>query len=298
MIIVGLMGGLGNQMFQYAAARRLAIHLGTELRLDITFHISNEGPETPRPYLLDRFAIEADVIKSNELRSFLDAGLPGYKHSLNSMASKLTGHKPFKNPKMFVETDKNFEPEVLELPNDRYLQGYFQSERYFRDVRYDILKEFTVRAPMDQRNKEMASKISATRSICMHVRRGDYFSNEVCQKVHGVDLTDYYRQAIEQMKERVDDCHFFLFSDEPEWVRDNLDLKDVSTVVDINSPGDPEQDLRLMSGCENFIIANSSFSWWGAWLSQNTDKVVIAPRRWFLDDRDVRDRCPEEWIRL
>ncbi len=298
MIVVRLMGGVGNQMFQYAAARRLSLAKGVELRLDISFHVSNQGPETPRPFLLDRFEIAGKVIDPKELKEFLEAGLPEYRHSINRTAERVTGHRLFRNPRVFVERDKNFEPGVLDLPDDVYLDGYFQSERYFVDVRDVILKEFTVRAPMNPSNADLAKLISESGSVCLHIRRGDYYSNAACRAVHAVDLSDYYRKAIALMRERHGDCRFFIFSDEPEWVRKNFDLQRDGVVVDVNSPDDPEQDLHLMSLCGNFIIANSSFSWWGAWLSKNPDKIVIAPKRWFLDDRNVKDRCPEEWIRI
>ena len=161
-----------------------------------------------------------------------------------------------------------------------------------------LLKDLRVRGPMNEANSDLAARIGEGASVCLHVRRGDYYSNPAARMVHAVDLTDYYRKAISLMKERVGDCHFFLFSDEPEWVKANLDLGDACTVVDVNTPLEPEQDLRLMSLCEHFIIANSTFSWWGAWLSRNPDKVVIAPERWFLDDRNIKDRCPKGWIRI
>ncbi len=186
----------------------------------------------------------------------------------------------------------------MDLPDDRYLFGYFQSDRYFRDVRDTILEDLTVLEPMDEVNEDMAKKMEGSRSVCLHVRRGDYITNQDANRILGVDLTDYYHQAVRQMNERLGECHYFVFSDEPEWVRRNLDIGNDFTVVDINPPEKAEQDLRLMSLCSNFIIANSSFSWWGAWLSRSPDKIVMAPKRWFLDDRNVKDRCPEEWIRI
>ncbi len=299
MIVAGLMGGIGNQLFQYSVGRRLSLKLGTELRLDPSFLRRDHGPElTNRPFLLDRLEIESRVIAPDELEEFLDAGMSSLRRTVNDASMKLLGRRPLPNPRVFRERDKNFEPGVLDLPDDRYLYGYYQSELYFQDIRDVLLKDLRVRGPMNDANSDLAAKIGEGASVCLHVRRGDYYSNPAARMVHAVDLTDYYRKAISLMKERVGDCHFFLFSDEPEWVKANFDLGDACTVVDVNTPLEPEQDLRLMSLCEHFIIANSTFSWWGAWLSQNPDKVVIAPERWFLDDRNIKDRCPKGWIRI
>lgn len=155
-----------------------------------------------------------------------------------------------------------------------------------------------MKEPMNEANAEIARQIMQSDSVCLHVRRGDYLTNREANRILGVDLTDYYRRSVAFMKERRSDCRFFIFSDEPEWAREKLDLGGRSMVVDINPPERAEQDLRLMSMCRHFIIANSSFSWWGTWLSTNPEKTVIAPKQWFRDDRNVENRCPEEWLRL
>lgn len=299
MIVVGLMGGLGNQLFQYCAGRRLALKLGTELALDPTFLTDDHGDRiTPRPFMLDRFHVAGKIILPDELERFLKEGMPAYKLTLNRLSHRAFGRRPFRNPKVFIEKDKNFEPAVLDLPDDRYLYGYFQSDRYFRDIRETVLEELKVREKMDRANKSVADEIEESVSVCLHVRRGDYFSNKEANRILGVDLSEYYRQAVREMNARLDGCHYFVFSDEPEWARKNLEIGKEFTVVDINPPERAEHDLRLMSLCKHFIIANSSFSWWGAWLSTNPDKTVIAPKQWFLDGRNVDDRCPKEWIRL
>jgi len=298
MIVVGLKGGLGNQMFQYAVGRRLALKLGTNLRLDISFHLHDQGSATPRPYLLDRLNVKGEVIGDRELMDFLDAGLSRYKRGLNRTVLELTGHRTFKSPRVFVESAQSFDRAVLDLPDNRYLSGYFQCERYFVDIRDVLLDDLRVLKEMNKANQEMKGEIADANSVCIHFRRGDYYSNPAARRVHAVNLDDYYKAAIAEMRERIGGCRFFLFSDEPDWVRANFNLGDDCAVVDINSPNEPEQDLRLMSLCKHFIIANSSFSWWGAWLSQSPGKVVIAPKRWFTDDRQTDDRCPASWIRL
>jgi len=299
MIVVRLIGGIGNQMFQYAAGRRLSLKCGTELRLDTSVLIKDHGPNfTHRPFLLHRFEIKGLAIASAELEDFLYGEMANYKRLGNVLANKILHRPIFESERIFSEVDQNFEPEVLELPDDRYLRGYFQSELYFRDIRDVLLRDFQVRQEMNEANRRMVGIIEDTNSVCIHFRRGDYYSNPSSRKVHAVNLEDYYKKAIATMRDRVGECQFFLFSDEPNWVRENFNLGSESVIVDVNSPDEPEQDLRLMSLCKHFIIANSSFSWWGAWLSVNPNKVVIAPRRWFLDDRNTEDRCPKDWIRL
>lgn len=299
MIVVGLMGGLGNQLFQYCTARRLSLKLGTDLALDPSFLLKDHGDGiTKRPYLLDRFHVTGRLIDARELEQFKNGDMKAWKLFVNRNTERFTGHRVFRNPKVFIERDQNFEPSLLELSDDRYLWGYFQSERYFKDARDTILKDLRVREPMNEANLMVANRIQEERSVCLHVRRGDYITNKGANRILGVDLTDYYRRSVKLLNARHDGCHYFIFSDEPDWVRNNLDIGREYTVVDVNSPDRPEQDLRLMSLCKHFIIANSSFSWWGAWLSTNSDKTVIAPKQWFLDDRNVQDRCPEDWIRL
>jgi len=285
-------------MFQYAVGRRLALKLGTDLRLDPSFFLHAQGSATPRPYLLGRLNVKGEVIGDRELMAFLDADLSRYKRALNRTMLKLTGHRMFKSPRVFVERGQTFDQAVLDLPDNRYLVGYYQCERYFVGIREILLDDMRVREEMDAANRELAGEIADANSVCIHFRRGDYYSNPTARRVHAVNLDDYYRAAITEMRERVGRCRFFLFSDEPDWVRANFNLGDDCVVVDINSPNEPEQDLRLMSLCKHFIIANSSFSWWGAWLSQSPGKVVMAPKRWFADDRATDDRCPASWIRL
>lgn len=272
---------------------------GTELRLNTSFYFFNRNPNvTPWPYGLDKFNIDVKTIDSEELTTFLNERIPKVKRMVNEMSFKVIKKRPFRNPCVYRERGIGFDPAVLDLPDDSCLIGYFPCDRYFKDIRQTLLHDLEINRPLKSECVSMVEQIHKTNSVCLHVRRGDYYSNPSAKKVHAVDLSDYYSKAIELIKEKVNDPHFFIFSDEPEWVRSNFHLNGSSTVVDINKPNEPEQDLMLMKECENFINANSTFSWWGAWLSRNEEKMVITPRQWFLVDHEVKDLCPKEWIAL
>jgi hypothetical protein len=253
---------------------------------------------TPWPYGLDKFNIQARIIESDELDVLTKEKMPKMRSIVNNLSYRIIKKRPLPNPCVYREKALGFNPSVLNLPDDSCLIGYFASEKYFIDIRETILKDLEIKLPLKEECSKMLDIIREEESVCLHVRRGDYYSNASAKKVHAVDLSDYYRKAVEHLKKRVKDPHFFIFSDEPEWVRANLHLHGVSTIVDINKPSEPEQDLMLMRECKNFITANSTFSWWGAWLSRNNEKIVTAPRQWFLTHHDTKDLCPKEWIQL
>jgi hypothetical protein len=180
-----------------------------------------------------------------------------------------------------------------------YLEGYWQSPKYFFDIKNIIGYEFTVKTGPDQVNKELMEKISQVEAVSVHVRRGDYVSNPATGNYHGVCSLDYYRTAVATITGRVRQPHFFIFSDDPAWAEKNLSVIGPKTVIERNGPERGHEDMRLMSLCRHHIIANSSFSWWGAWLCEKTDKIVISPKRWFKkEDIDTKDLVPESWIRI
>ena len=191
----------------------------------------------------------------------------------------------------------NFDHQINGLffraPDNTYLMGYWQSERYFRDNRDLLLKEFTVDVQTEGINAETTYQISRTCSVAIHIRRGDY----VGTRYHGLCSPEYYERGMETMARTIGSPHFFVFSDEPEWVRENFSTAYPFTVVGHNDPDEPVPDLALMKLCKHQIIANSTFSWWGAWLNENPRKVVISPKRWF-SDLPSDSIIPDEWIRI
>lgn len=298
MIIVRLSGGLGNQMFQYAAARRLAHIHGTVLKLD-TSRLDRANPlDTPREYELGYFRITAGKAIPGECETFEELG----KEWLNPVYRLLQkfGFLPSKSGfRYYRERRFSFDGRVLRLPDNICLDGYWQSEKYFRDIRDVITAEFTLLDGPAGMNLRLAEQISACNSVSLHVRRGDYIANPAAARYHGTCGIGYYSRAIEEIKKRVALPHLFIFSDDPEWVATNLKPDIPATFIDHNNTSNGGEDLNLMRLCKHNVIANSSFSWWGAWLNGNPGKTVIAPVHWFKEPgMDTRDLIPEDWLRV
>lgn len=291
-MIVNIIGGLGNQMFQYAAGRALALERGIPLRLDISGFANyglHQGFELQRV-----FACPAEIAGAQEIKEIL-----GWQSSL--LMRRLLA-KPamslFRHPGLVVEPHFHYWQGIKEVPADSYLIGYWQSERYFRDAAQTIRDDFTFRIPMSSRNAALAEQIRQANAVSLHVRRGDYVKNLKTAATHGLCSLDYYRAAIRYIAERADHPTFFVFSDDMPWVREHLNIEYPCIYVDHNQGAESHNDMRLMSLCDHHIIANSSFSWWGAWLNPKADKMVVAPERWFANQTDVRDLLPPNWVRL
>lgn len=287
MIITRLQGGLGNQMFQYAAGLRLAVARRTTLKIELSLLGVRDG-RTARSLELDRFRISAQRATPEEVEALLA------KRSLAvRLASRLDPRAAAR------ERHFHYDPDVAHLPDDCCLEGYWQSERYFADAAKAVRKEFVFANEPVGRNAELAREIAARTAVSVHVRRGDYASDPATHAAHGLCPIDYYRCAIAWIAARVRDPLFVLFSDDPEWTRAHLDAGPGTLVIDHNGPRDGAEDLRLMSLCRHHVIANSSFSWWGAWLAPDPHKIVVAPERWFPDrTRDTRDLLPGGWVKL
>jgi len=292
MVIVKLMGGLGNQMFQYAAARRLAYVHGSPLKLDLRWFSDIVEVNTSREYALDIFAIQEDFATREEVEA-LTARKQVF---VERLIAKVMWRKPLAVPSYIREKQFYFDPAILSLPDNVYLEGYWQSEKYFAEIEDIIRKEFTVKTDQAGQNRKLAEMIASSESVSLHIRRGDYVSNPETNKYHGTRDLDYYSRCVEQLTETVKNPHFFIFSDDRDWSSDNLKLPCPTILVDHNGVDKGYEDLRLMSQCKHHIIANSSFSWWGAWLNKNPDKIVIAPKKWFnISEHNTEDLIPKKW---
>jgi glycosyl transferase family 11 len=279
-VVLTLIGGLGNQMFQYATGRALALRRQTKLVLDLGWLERSPAHVTPRRYELDCFRIEA------ELRRIYPRTALGRLGEFFRVLPRVEREQPLR-----------FEPRTLELSGRVRLVGYWISQRYFEDCAEQIRQDFRFRAPLDGRNRELAERIRATTAVSVHVRRGDYVTHDATRAFHGVLPLDYYYAAIDRIRDVVHDPQFFVFSDDPDWCRANLEIGP-TVYVDHNRRQGCE-DLRLMSLCRHHVIANSSFSWWGAWLNPHADKIVIAPRRWVADPSvATNDVVPDEWVTM
>lgn len=292
MITVKLMGGLGNQLFQYAAARRLSHFSNARLQLDLSWFSLCSNADTARAYALHPFHILEDCPAPAVLSQF-----PAPFPKLTALARRFS---PFRGHYL-KEKHFHFDPELLLPRKEAYLDGYWQSERYFQDIREILLKEFTVKTAPAGLNRSLADQIQSdsVASVALHIRRGDYVNNLLVHNFHGTCSLEYYQAAISKMVSLLPKAHFFLFSDDPGWVTSSFVVDHPFTLVSHNGPEAAHEDLRLMSLCRHHIIANSTFSWWGAWLSQGVDKTVVAPTRWFAADKpDARDVIPESWVRI
>ncbi len=292
MIIVKLIGGLGNQMFQYALAFSLAERTGSHSALDIT----GFQHYTLHRYSLDHLKVNLPVASDRDLARYRPTAA---QNILRSLLGPL-GLSDRIVPRHYIrERHLGYDPRILQLSGDYYLDGYWQSERYFRSHRASILSEFRVTTAPRGTDREVLKDIERSESIAVHVRRGDYATNPQTQSIHGLLPWQYYLDAFAFIKERVTKPRFFIFSDDLDWVRRTVGSSLDVRFVDHNTAATNYEDLRLMSACKHQIIANSSFSWWAGWLNPNPDKTVIAPKRWFTaPNLDATDLVPAEWVRL
>lgn len=284
-VTVNMMGGAGNQMFQYAAARALALRTGADLVLDILSYRARSRHTPPRSFCLDRFPIAARIAPKRQ-------GDPGRLGKLADRAVRwfATGRVP-----RLREAHFHFDPRIISARPPVRLDGYFQSERYFADAEEQIRAELAPPAEAGYA-AALAHRIGEAQSVSLHVRRTDYTQGDAAS-VHGLCAPDYYAAAVAELSQRLGPLEIFVFSDDIAWAEANLDLKQPATFVSDGRVSDLGE-LWLMSLCRHHVIANSTFSWWGAWLSPNPDKIVIAPRKWFADGSfDTTDLVPESWFR-
>lgn len=292
MVIGNILGGLGNQMFQYAAGRALALRRNAILRLDISGFLSyrlHHGFELQRV-----FACPAEIASSLDVDRLLGWQSPFLVRRLMARP----GLAAFRREAFVVEPHFHYWPEINNVPQDCYLVGYWQSEKYFQDMVSKIREDFTFRTPMSSRNERVAEKMARGNTVSLHVRRGDYAGNPKTKATHGLCSLEYYQAAIQYVFERVEQPHFFIVSDDMAWVKDNIKLDFSCEFIDHNEGAESYNDMRLMSLCQHHIIANSSFSWWGAWLGSRPDKIVVAPNKWFANDNITQDLYPQGWVKL
>lgn len=288
MVIVKLTGGLGNQLFQYALGRQIAERRRTELFLDTSKFDSGDI----RSYRLGFFNICGALISSARVKNF-QAAREGI------FWRRLERYRPYYKRRVLKEQSLCFDPKVLTALRNVCLVGYWQSERYFDAIKDIIRKDFTLKFPLSSQSKDVLAQIARSDSICVHIRRGDYVHDAATSQDHGVCDLLYYDSAVKMLLSEVKTPTFFVFSDDLPWAKTNLHLPGPAIYVEGNGAERDYEDMHLMSQCRHFVIANSSFSWWGAWLSTNRKKIVIAPRQWFRSSKNhAHDIVPEGWKRL
>ena len=273
MIISQIVGGLGNQLFEFAAARKLSLLLNQEIKLDLSFFDRYHKPDVFR---LDKFNVIYDVAKPEEIQELKRRNSPVL---LNKIWKKI-----FKQP-LYFNSKYHFDPKwfkkndisKLRSVKNIYLSGYFADPLFFYETEDVILKEFTLKEDLNDENKKMKEKINQVNSVSLHLRRGDYVNNFLFTNLP----LSYYERGVSFIKERVKNPIFFIFSDDLQWVKDNLNFNADVVFVDINNDKTDYMELMLMASCIHNIIANSTFSWWGARLNQNIEKIVLTPRVWY-----------------
>ena len=284
-IYLRLMGGLGNQLFQYAAGRSLADRLGVELVLDDRY-VVRKSHHTG--LALDAFNVRARLMNNSEQQRFSER-----KIRLARWFKKLI--RPL--GKVFWQTQFNYDPALDLLPAGHLLIGFWQTERYVHNM-HQLRLDLVLKAPLSAPAQKVSKIIDAVESVALHVRRGDYLKDQKTITRHGACSQSYYQNAIDYVLEKKPMAEFFVFSDDPEWVKAHLKLPPQCTYVSAANIA-AEEDLVLMSGCKHQIIANSTFSWWGAWLNNSCDKIVVCPTPWF-DDPSIatQDLLPAHWHQL
>ncbi len=264
MIVIKLKGGLGNQMFQYAYGRNLELS-GKSVVFDTSFFKKNKNKkDISRDFKLDKFNIQTKA-------RFIE----------------------FANKEFFLLNLINKIRRRLGLG----VEEYFQSEKYFINITETIKKEFVLREKPSLNTQNIFKKTKNVNSVSLHVRRGDYVTSKIANAYHGVCSMNYYQEAIKIIKNKVSNPVFFIFSDDIDWTIENFIGENF---IFVSSKGIEDiEEVMLMSKCKHNIIANSSFSWWGAWLNNNPKKIIIAPKNWFKNKKiNQVDIVPKDWIKI
>ena len=288
MFVFQFMGGLGNQMFQYAAARALSIRRGIPFKIDF----DDPYKFVKRELNLAAFNLEVNAVSKRELNKCKP------KRRFEKRLWMLLGKNP-SNRLYREKTDYTYDPDFFSCPDGAYISGFWQTEKYFLSIEEIIRSDFKFKIPPSGKNEEWLKMICSCTAVSIHVRRGDVIAVAKTNKLYGTITMDYYQNAINSMVESFNDSIFFFFSDDIDWVKENIKTTFPSHYIDANDDAHNYEDLRLMSSCKHHIIANSSFSWWGAWLNPDQQKKIIGPARWMssMDIADT-DHIPASWILL
>lgn len=297
MIIVKLGGGLGNQLFQYAFARSVSSRLKTDFRID---RISFKNYYKFHKYSLNHFNIKDQPAKNSDFfglvwfRNQNRIFGPFYKYL--RLKSKIM---PFYYPEQMF----HFDPRVFKK-DGIYFDGGWVTEKYFKDIEPELRKELTLKEPLSSYSQDILEEIKNSKAVSIHVRRTDYITGATFSDTNIIFTPcsmEYYKEAIDYVKKHEPNPHFFVFSDDYEWAHENFKSLPYPVTCVKNTAEKNYEDLTLMSRCKHNIIANSTFSWWGAWLNNNKDKIVVAPKKWFTTQKtttNTKDIIPESWVKM
>jgi hypothetical protein len=291
-IVVRLAGGLGNQMFQYAAGRSLAKARNTELKLDI----SSYATQSLRSYRLGYLNICEQLASPEDMAQFGTIAMGRLAHWKRRLRQWVAA-----TANSYVLEERHplrFDRRIVASPDNTLLLGYWQNERYFSAIRETLNNEFQPRYALESYSLKVAETIRDTAAVGVHVRRGDYASNRQTRAIHGLCSPDYYERCGQAMVEQLPQAHFVVFSDDIGWAKRNIRFPRAVTYVQRDERDRDYEDLHLLSLCRHFILANSTFSWWGVWLANAQDGIVYAPQRWFATNKyDTSEFIPSQWRR-
>lgn len=299
MVIVRLVGGLGNQMFQYAMGRRLAASNRTPLKLDVSAYEGNtpDAQTGVRIFGLQNFNITAEIASRAEVCRVMNRNLP---KQFGRIMRGLDRARPYYLRRCIVEPEElywTFDPRMasLKVRGSAYLQfGFWQSTKYLTSIESSLRTELTIKDPPTGMNAKLCDDISRTNSIAVHIRHGDN-AHPAASRLGALPLEHYYACA-ERAASEVAQPHFYVFSDDPQWTQENVRLNYPTTFVTHNGDDLNYEDLRLMTLCRHHVISNSTFSWWGAWLGKKPGQIVYAPRKYYQQlDQPMPDFYPNEW---
>ena len=291
MIICELHGGLGNQLLEYANARRLAVTHNLPLKFDIT-------EITKTVYRLDKFNVPEIVEASKaEIANLKRVQIAG---KVSGIFRRITGRPIYLNNRFHVdEATLEFDRNKLLKPENIYLSGYWFDQKYFIEIEQIIKKEFSLKHPLNKENLSLIEQIMSGVSVSLHIRRGDYLTNSYFENLS----LDYYYNSLKYLSASIENFKVFIFSDDIQWVKENLQIDKPHVFVNVNGSETDFMELELMKSCSHNIIANSTFSWWGGWLNENPNKIVIAPRVWWANKEAQEEYengrfVPSTWVKI
>lgn len=296
MIIVKIKAGLGNQLFQYATARAMGLRSGEEVKMDITDSLTRDDHD--RVFGLQNFNIQLPVATAEEIQRILSRRK--WLRKKSRYFQNKTGialHRTWWNQTYVYQT--SYDKAIMKpAKRDIYIDGFWQNEDFFKEYRPLLLQELSVKNKPDAINQSVIDKMRSVNAVSLHVRRGDNL-RPAAMTVYCMPDEEYYTSAISYIAGKMKDPHFFVFSDDIEWAKENMKTGFPTDFMDHNNDAKNYEDLRLMNNCRHHIIANSTFSWWGAWLNPSNDKIVISPRHWFNLAKFNRAKIiPSNWIKM
>lgn len=295
MIIIRLIGGLGNQMFQYAFGKALAVKNNSVLKLDITHLTSRYKSKSIifRNFDLDIFKnLDLKVADKKEISEFtLPKG--NYNYTIYKLLNKIHGEK-----RVFAENGFEFNPQILSVGDNCYLRGLWQSYKYFENIK-DVIKSGFLIDEMIPESKEIFEKIGNTNSVCISYRRKEYLADKYLSTLKEDYFDYFYGNAVKMICSKIEKPVFFIFSDDIDWCRKNVKIEGEHYFVgDEHSGFKFGNKFKLMYSCRHFIIPNSTYPWWAAWIGERSDSIIIAPKKWFTIDINTDGLIPEGWVRI